>query len=99
MINDIDKSSIEMCDWHCCTCSCVQWMPKDKNEHLRKNHKPFYCVNGHANYYGTKTDIEEVQGKLMNEYAKNAQLETKIKDLEKEIQRLSKSAVNRIFKT
>lgn len=98
MINDIDKSSIEMVDWSCASCGCVQWMPQRFNSQLRENHNTFYCLNGHRNYYSKKTDIEEIEGKLMNEYSKNAQLETKIKTLEQENQRLSRSIVNRIFK-
>ena len=99
MINDIDKSSIDMIDWSCANCGCQQWMPKDFNEQLRNNHNTFYCVNGHGNVYNKKTDIEEIQGKLMNEYSKNAQLEKVISDLKTKVEKLEKSFVNRIFKT
>ncbi len=89
--NEIASSEVEMVEWSCATCGCVQWMPKGLNDSLRSNHNSFYCVTGHANVYTKKTNIEEIQGKLMNEYAKNAQLET-------EINKLKKSLVNRIFK-
>jgi hypothetical protein len=88
MINDIDKSSIDMIDWSCCNCGCVQWMPKTFNEQLRGTHATFYCVNGHGNYYSKKTELEEVQGRLMNEYSKNAQLESVIVALKNEITEL-----------
>jgi len=81
---DIDKSSLEMTEWTCCACGCVQWMPTDHNDSLRRSHKTFYCVNGHSQHYPKKTPIEEVEEKLMNEYSKNAQLESRIKKLEKE---------------
>lgn len=99
MINDIDKSSIDMINWSCANCGCQQWMPKVFNEQIRNNHKTFYCVNGHRNFYSKKTDVEEIQGKLMNEYSKNAQLETVISDLKTKVEKLEKSFVNRIFKT
>lgn len=82
---------IEMHDWFCASCGCLMSMPKELNGQLRRSHAKFYCVSGHVNMYSTKTELEEVQGKLMNEYAKNAQLE-------KEIEKLKKSVVNRIFK-
>lgn len=91
MINDIDKSSIDMSDWQCAKCGCQQWMPQKLNAQLRRTHNTFYCVNGHANHYYKKTDSEEIENKLMNEYSKNAQLESRIKQLEK-------SFLNRIFK-
>jgi hypothetical protein len=82
---------IEMYDWNCARCGCAMSMPQELNAQLRSNHKEFYCVSGHPNVYNKKTDIEDIQGKLMNEYAKNAQLEA-------EIARLNKSLINRIFK-
>jgi hypothetical protein len=84
MINDIDQSSVEMIDWMCCSCGCVQWMPKTFNEKLRSSHQPFYCLNGHVQVYTKKTELEEFELKLAAEYAKNAQLESRIKALEKE---------------
>jgi hypothetical protein len=57
MINDFDKSSIQMVDWSCANCGCTQWMPQEFNEQLRKNHNTFYCINGHGNVYNKKTDI------------------------------------------
>lgn len=54
MINDFDKSSIDMVDWSCARCGCVQWMPKLYNEQLRSNHNAFYCINGHGNVYPEK---------------------------------------------
>lgn len=98
MINDFDKSSIEMIDWSCANCGCTQWMPKELNDHLIKNHKTFYCLHGHGNHYSKKTEIEEIQGKLMNEYAKNAQLEKVIIELKTKVQKLERSFINRIFK-
>lgn len=98
MINDIDKSSIEMIDWSCANCGCVQWMPQTFNEQLRVNHKTFYCINGHGNIYKEKTNIEEIQGKLMNEFSKNAQLETVIKRLNIKVEKLERSFINRILK-
>lgn len=93
MIRDAGSPNvnIEMYDWHCANCNCLQSMTEDLNERLRANHKTFYCVNGHPNVYNTPTPIDEVECKLMNEYAKNAQLE-------KEVERLNKSLINRIFK-
>lgn len=87
-----------MIDWSCANCGCVQWMPKTFNDQLRISHKSFYCLNGHGNYYYKKTNIEQVEDKLMNEYAKNAQLESQINDLKAENSKLKKSFVNRIFK-
>lgn len=86
-----NESTIEMYEWACASCGCVMWMPTDMNEQLRSSHKTFFCISGHRNVYNTKTDIEEVELKLTNEYAKNAQLESRIKELEK-------SLINRIFK-
>lgn len=83
-------AEIDMYEWSCATCGVVMHMPKDFNDQLRKSHQTFYCLTGHKNVYNTKTDIEEVQGKLMNEYAKNAQLEAEIK-------KLKTSLVNRIL--
>jgi len=64
MINDIDKSSIDMVDWSCANCGCQQWMPKDFNESLRRSHNTFYCVNGHGNVYGGKIGIDNLPKKL-----------------------------------
>ena len=91
MANNIAKSEIEMYEWGCATCGCVQWMPKNFNDQLRASHDTFYCLIGHRNVYTSKTPIEEIEGKLMNEYAKNAQLEAKI-------EKLKKSFINRILK-
>jgi len=97
MINDFDKSSIQMVEWSCASCGCVQWMPVNLNEQLMSNHKRFYCINGHGNFYQTKTTLEEVELKLANEYSKNAQLEDLIKKLTKENERLKKSFFNKFF--
>lgn len=91
MIIDNNISEIEMVEWPCASCGCVMWMPKSLNEQLKGSHATFYCVSGHSNVYAKKTPVEEIEGKLMNEYAKNAQLESKVKELEK-------SFINRIFK-
>jgi len=93
-----DNLFIEMYEWACPTCGCTMQMTKNFNDSLRATHKIFYCLNGHGNVYSKRTEFEEVQGMLMNEYAKNAQLEKKIVDQEKEITRLKKSFINRIFK-
>ena len=71
-----------MIEWNCCKCGIVGKMPTTLNEQLIANHKTFYCVHGHSQCYAKKTSIEEVEEKLMNEYAKNAQLEKRVKDLE-----------------
>lgn len=76
------EETIEMYAWGCATCGCLMAMPKKLNDQLRSNHQTFYCISGHSNYYSKKTDMEEVEGKLMNEYSRNAQLENKIKELE-----------------
>lgn len=89
MINDIDKSSIEMVEWTCASCGCVQWMPLSFNEKLRENHKTFHCLNGHAQGYYSKTSIEQLEDKLAGEYAKNAQLEARISQLEHENSEIS----------
>lgn len=97
MINDFDKSSIEMAEWSCASCGCVQWMPKTFNDQLRTSHNNFWCLNGHPNIYKKKTELEELQGTLMNEYAKNAQLEATINSLNKKIEELDKSFLDRFF--
>lgn len=86
----MDNVYVEMFEWSCAACGCVMTMTKDFNEQLRVNHKVFYCLNGHGNIYRTKSTIEELEGKLANEYAKNAQLEV-------EIEKLKKSFLNRLF--
>jgi cell division protein FtsL len=83
--------NIGMVDWQCASCGVAMSMPEDLNDQLKDNHKTFYCVSGHANVYKKKTEVQEVENKLMNEYAKNAQLEAKIKELE------NRGLVNRIF--
>ena len=98
MKNDIDKSSINMVEWSCCSCGCTQWMPKDFNEQLRVSHKTFYCINGHPQLYNKKTDTEVIEGKLMNEYSKNAQLENTINQLNIKVKKLEQSFINRIIK-
>lgn len=82
---------VEMFEWRCAECGLTMTMPEHINNQLRQSHKIFYCIHGHSNVYSKKTPIEEIEGKLMNEYAKNAQLEDKIKELEK-------TFLNRIFK-
>jgi hypothetical protein len=90
-MSDENISSIEMYEWGCANCGVVMWMPKALNGQLKLSHNTFYCISGHANVYSKKTEIEEVEGKLANEYVKNAQLEGEIK-------KLKKSLINRIFK-
>lgn len=79
-----------MSEWRCASCDCLMTMPKTLEDKLRETHNRFFCVFGHGNSYNKKTGIEDLQGKLMNEYAKNAQLET-------EITKLKKSFINRIL--
>lgn len=86
-----------MIDWNCANCGCTQWMPADFNTTLRNNHKTFYCVNGHGNVYNKKTDIEEIEGKLANEYAKNAQLEKLVENLTTENNELKKTFFQKLF--
>lgn len=83
--------------WNCATCNCRQSMPTDFMERLRGNHNAFFCYNGHKNYFNKKTDIEEVEGKLMNEYAKNAQLEAQIKELKDEIKIYKSNVFIKLF--
>lgn len=82
--------NLEMVEWSCTQCGCVQMMPKEFNDKLRQNHQTFWCMNGHGNLYNTKTTNEELELKLMNEYAKNVQLEN-------EIRKLKKSFINRLL--
>ena len=90
MNNYADNESVQMYKWSCASCGCIMCMTDNFNNKLRESHQTFYCVNGHANIYNKKTNIEDIEAKLMNEYAKNAQLEEKIKEL-------NKSLINRIF--
>lgn len=81
---------IEFIEWSCARCGCVNCMPTSFNEQLRATHKTFWCVNGHANVYNHRSSLEVTEEKLMNEYAKNAQLEVQIK-------KINKSLFNKIF--
>jgi len=98
MKSESNKSSISMFEWSCCSCGCVQWMPEDYNEQLRLSHKNFFCINGHTQGYIKKPDTEVVEGKLMNEYSKNAQLENTINQLNIKVKKLEQSFINRIIK-
>jgi hypothetical protein len=92
-----DVSKIEMYEWQCCTCGCTMWMPKFFNDSLRRTHQTFYCVCGHSNHYAKKTDTEELEGKLVNEYSKNAQLEKEIEKLRTKILN-HRSLFSKLFK-
>jgi len=48
----------------CAACSVVFSMPDDMYERRVKDHKNFYCPNGHSNYYSGKTEQEKEIGHL-----------------------------------
>lgn len=73
-----------MMEWSCATCGIVQWMPEEMNEQLRKTHDTFFCLTGHRNVYRAPTDTEALEEKLASAYSSNAQLEARLKVVEKE---------------
>lgn len=88
---------VEYYFWNCATCNCRQSIPLDFILRLRENHNTFYCYNGHKNVFNKKTELEEVESKLMNEYAKNAQLENTISELKKELQVYKSNVFIKLF--
>lgn len=72
---DDDSFYGDMAIWTCATCGLEGHMPIAHYDSLCASHKYFYCLNGHRNRFLDKTSREELESKLLQEYAKNAQLE------------------------
>lgn len=84
---------VEMHQWQCASCGISMFMPEHVNTSLKQSHKTFYCIHGHPNLYSTKMPTEEIEGKLLNEYSKNAQLDGTVKKLRRRIKLLTRAAI------
>jgi hypothetical protein len=49
---------------HCISCGVPFAMPTDLDEEYRRNHKNFYCPNGHQQHYSGKTEAEKLKIEL-----------------------------------
>lgn len=52
---------------HCCNCGVAFAMPTELDSAYRKNHKMFYCPNGHGQHYTGKTEAEKLKEELEKE--------------------------------
>lgn len=55
----------------CANCGVLFAMPTDLEDRRRNDHKPFFCPNGHSNFYGGKSEAERLADELR---AKNDEL-------------------------
>ncbi len=42
----------------CCECNTIIFMSNDMKNNLLRNHKSFYCINGHSQYFPSESDNE-----------------------------------------
>lgn len=70
---------VEMEVVHCANCQVTFAMTEDMIGRRRKDHKTFYCPNGHTNYFAGKTDEEKLKEQLK---LKDQQLQAKLNELD-----------------
>jgi len=71
----------------CAECKIPFWITNGADDRFRKEHKTFYCPNGHTNFYPQKTDAEILKGRLADKDIEIADLQ---KQLRKKARRSSK---------
>jgi hypothetical protein len=53
--------SVEMIYQTCITCGVLFGLPANLDAEFRKNHKNFYCPNGHEQHYSGKSEAEKLR--------------------------------------
>ncbi len=58
----------------CLSCGIEFGITKERQEQLRKNHKKYYCPNGHNQWYTGEHEAEKLSRQLEAERAQSARL-------------------------
>lgn len=56
--------TVEYTTNHCSSCAVPMHLPKSYFDARREDHKTFYCVNGHSQWFPHETDEERLRKKL-----------------------------------
>jgi|HubBroStandDraft_4_1064222.scaffolds.fasta_scaffold316126_3 hypothetical protein len=76
----------------CINCGCLFTMPEALRVELRKNHRRFFCPNGHEQFYPQESDVErltrelkEMREQKIREAARANVAEAHLADLQKRV--------------
>jgi hypothetical protein len=72
------KCEIEMEMRSCAACGVVMAANSTFFYNRREDHKEFYCLNGHSNYYPQKSDAEKLREELAQEKKKARELQIQL---------------------
>ena len=78
----------------CISCGVVFWMPSSLRINLKRSHNTFYCPNGHAQLYSTKSDVEKAREAETVQRKRAARLQEELWKAEKSLKRLKTRAKN-----
>jgi len=65
----------------CIVCGIQFAVPPDFDQNLQKNHKIFYCPNGHGMCYPTETEEERLRKALLAEQKQRREYQSKVTEL------------------
>jgi hypothetical protein len=66
----------------CSYCSMPFATSESWERQRRRDHKTFYCPNGHAQYFAGKSDVEKAQEKARDERERAARLQAELDQTE-----------------
>lgn len=55
----------------CISCGVIFGIPSDLNTQRKRDHKLFYCPNGHSQYFPGESDVEKAERLLKEEQARH----------------------------
>lgn len=70
----------------CFSCGCIFGVAKDFASNRRRDHKLFYCPNGHSQYYPAKSAEDKLRDELQRERQQLDQVKANVRDLEMKTQ-------------
>lgn len=82
--------SVKMETTECVTCGIMFAFPVGFDEERRKDHKGFYCPNGHSQHYTAESDAERNARLLKEEQARHQRTITRNNELAEEKAKLER---------
>jgi hypothetical protein len=63
--------SVDVVSVQCADCGVIFGIPSDIEPNRRRDHKSFYCPNGHSQFFPSESDVERAERLLKEEQARH----------------------------
>lgn len=75
----------------CINCGILFAIPFTYQSELKKDHKSFYCPNGHTQYYPQETEAEKLRKQLENERRTSLEMNRQREQIQRELNEAKKA--------